>query len=311
MKILCIGGAGYLGGVLVPALTKEGYDVTVFDMYYFPTEPYLGHVNTTGNIVNSLALEGEIKTHDVIVLIAAIVGEPACQVLSKEVQAINYAAPTKISELCKKYRKKLVFTSTCFFYGFDGTKVLTEKSPVQPKKSLYGLTKYNAEKKIRLNCPNAAILRFSTLFGESCRMRYDLVVNRFIAQALNKENLTLHGGNQWRPFLHIKDAARAIIHAIQKDLRGEYNVLYANYQIKTVAEIIAASLNVKIKHTGTKDTRNYLVSPDKLHKTGFTPTYSILDAVDEIQKTKTWKNYENPIYSNEKWYAKLKKEGKI
>ncbi len=311
MKFLVIGGAGFIGQVLKDQLIDHGHDVSIYDTFWFGKNIAKANL-IEGDVRNHAKLEKAIKEHDLIVNLAAIVGDGACNEVVEEANEINTVCAVKIAELCKLHNKRLVFASTCFVYGFNEKEILTERSDPSSSNETYPASKIKAETEILKILSSTVILRFGTLFGYSPRMHYDLVANIFAARALNSEDLTVYGGDQWRPLLHVKDAAASIIHCVHNGLSGIYNVLHANYQITTIAEIIAAQTGSAIIIDSTKqDTRSYLVSNKLLKKTGFTTKHGILGLVDEIKATDSWRNYLNIKYNNAKFYAKFKSEGKI
>ena len=312
MKILVLGGGGYLGRVLTQQLHNHGHAITIYDPLFFDF-PFAQPAKILKyDVRNYSALESAIKESDAVVNLAAIVGDEACSNLENETRDINLEAAEQVARLCKNYEKWLVFASTCFVYGFNEKEVLTERSRVGSLNKVYPATKIEAEKKIHQIYPAATILRFGTLFGASPRMRYDLVVNIFTAKAKNGEKLMVFGGNQWRPLLHVQDAAASIIHCIHNQLSGILNVHHANYQISTIAEIVSAKTGSEIEiDVSNQDTRSYIVSNKAIRKTGFETQHSILDGVEEMLQLDSWKDYKLPQYSNAKFYAQLRAEGKI
>ncbi len=311
MKVLVLGGGGYVGRVLLDQLIDHGHTVSVYDTFWFGNLVAKANV-IVGDIRNYTKLEAAIKEHDAVINIAAIVGDEACNLIENQAKEINTEAAVKVAQFCNEYKKKLAFSSTCFVYGFNEKEILTERSRTSTSGVTYPDSKVQAEKGILSVMNNATILRFGTLFGKSPRMRYDLVANIFTAKALKKETLTVFGGHQWRPLLHVEDAAAALIHCIHNDLSGTYNVLHANYQISTIAEIIAAKTDAEIMIDSTKqDTRSYLVSNKQIRKTGFETKHNIVDLVDEIKEEESWKKYSSPIYSNAKFFTEMQTEGKL
>lgn len=145
-------------------------------------------------------------------------------------------------------------------------------------------------------------------------MRYDLVVNLFTAQALMGETLTVHGGEQWRPMVNLNDVSRGIKFSIENDIRGLYNLMYANYNIKLIAEIVASKLNAEFIVDPTKnDVRSTYAKNNKLRLKGFQTKYSVLDAIKSIvaDPTESWKNYKDPIYHNMKFLKQMHDEGRL
>ena len=148
------------------------------------------------------------------------------------------------------------------------------------------------------------ILRFGTLFGISPRLRFDLVVNLFIIQSIFEGEITVDGGSQYRPFLHVEDAADSLIFALDKNLTGTYNVISENKTIMQVAELISEISGCKINISqDNPDKRNYRVSADKIKRSGFNPTHTIKQSFNEFEnkiKSGEIKNYKEAIYNNYK-----------
>ena len=181
--------------------------------------------------------------------------------------------------------------------------MITEKSTTDPL-DFYAKQKYLSERATGWLNKAPTILRFGTLFGLSPRMRFDLVINRFIAQAIKEKNITVFGGTQYRPFLHVSDASDAIIFSLEKNLTGTYNVLSENLTIKQAAERISKVTGCKINISNEdNDNRNYKVSAEKLKQIGFKPSKTIEDAITEIKEVidnGNIPNYDDAKYSNYK-----------
>lgn len=309
-RVLVTGGAGYLGSVLIPELLRRGYRVRVLDNLLYGIEPIkdlLGNPNfelVEEDIRDMRAIVKCMKDVDTVIHLASIVGNQASNLDPRTTMEINYLAARNLAELGQLYDvKKFIFASTCTVYGAQPERLLTERSPVKPI-DLYGETKLLSEKAIYEAFSYPVILRLATLFGMSKRMRFDLAINLFAAQALNKEKLTVFGGKQYRPFLHVADAAQAFIHALEKDLAGIYNVVWENVKIEDVAAIVQKHIPVEVEHSDKIiDRRDYLVSGEKLKKEGFSAKKDIEYTLKEIRaafESGEIKNYKDPIYSNYK-----------
>ena len=181
--------------------------------------------------------------------------------------------------------------------------MITEKSPTDPL-DFYAKQKYLSERATGWLNKAPTILRFGTLFGLSPRMRFDLVINRFVAQAIKEGKVTVFGGSQYRPFLHVSDASDAIIFSLEKNLTGTYNVVSENLTIKQAAERISKVTGCKINVSNdNEDKRNYKVSAEKLKQIGFEPSKTIEDAINEIKEMiddGQLSNYDDAKYSNYK-----------
>ena len=223
---------------------------------------------------------------------------------------INYKT---LNKLCKIYNKRIVFISTCSVYGAQQG-ILDEKSAVNPL-SHYASSKLKCEK--ILKDKNSIIFRLGTLFGVSdnySRIRMDLVVNTLSAKAFFEKNMSVFGGEQYRPLLHVKDVARAIEVAIKSKKKGIYNLSYKNMKIIDIArEIQKHFKNVKITRTKIKfqDARNYKVTNNKAtNELSFKAKYSLKYGIKELKKLlteKRIKNFNDPRYTNQK-YLEIFKE---
>lgn len=307
LKILVAGGAGYLGGYLTDLLVKNGYEVTVYDNLLYE-DRYLKPTNFIyGDVRDSKKLLPIINNFDAVVWLAAIVGDEACKVEPYYTRAINVDS---VKWLAENYKGKIIFTSTCSVYGMNNN-LIDETSELNPL-SLYAETKVAAENLIMNQHKNYLIFRLGTLFGagdDYSRPRFDLVVNLLTMKAVKGETLKVFGGGQWRPLLHVKDAAEGISFAIKNNLSGIYNLSDKNFMIKDVAEEIQntfSSLNdseVKIEYTNLKfeDLRNYKVSADKFKAFGWQPKHGLASGIKEIYrrvKESRVKEPGHPLYSN-------------
>ncbi|MEK6829342.1 MAG: SDR family oxidoreductase [Nanoarchaeota archaeon] len=307
MKILVTGGAGYLGQLLTRRLVDSKHEVIVLDNFLFNLRNKLpsGIKIIRNDIRNMTALIKGIKQSDAVIHLASIVGEQAAGLDPNETVQVNFMATRNLAELCKMYNKKLFFASTCSVYGDKGSQMkeedeITLDTPVE----LYGKTKLMSENAIKEILDNHCILRLATLFGYSPRMRFDLVVNLFIGKAIEKEKLVVFGGNQWRPFLHVDDAARAFQMAVENNWKGTVNVSHTNIMIKDVGKLIAKKLGAEIIYsTNIIDKRNYFVETEKMKTLKFFTEKTIDDAIKEIDKAYEEReiiDYKNPKYHNHK-----------
>ena len=245
-----------------------------------------------------------LKDVQAVIHLASIVGMPASSIEPKSSEEINYLATKNIAELCQLHNiDTYIFASTCSVYGSQPEKLITEKSPTDPL-DFYAQQKYLSERAAGWFNKAPTILRFGTLFGMSPRMRFDLVINLFVAQAIQEKQITVFGGDQYSPVLHVDDAADALIFALEKNLTGTYNVISENLTIKQAAEKISDATGCKINISNeNEDKRNYKVSAEKLMQVGFHPSRTINDAIKEIGQAienKEISNYADEKYSNYK-----------
>ena len=318
-RILVIGGAGYIGSVLVRMLLEQGYYVKVMDNLLYGDEGIRDVYDKENfeffkkDIINISHVVEAMKDADAIVHLAAIVGDPASSIKPKETLETNYFSTKMLGEVAKYIGiSKFIFASTCSVYGFkDG--ICSEWSEPNPL-SLYAETKLMSEKallELKGNSFCPVILRFATAYGLSPRMRFDLVVNLLIAKSLIDKEITVFGeGKQYRPFVHIKDISRAII----KVLRAPPDVVHGevfnvgsdeqNLSIKELAEKIKQKIpNAELKFIREKeDDRSYTVAFRKIReKLSFRPKYTIENAIEEIKEafTKGYiKDYRDKRYYN-------------
>lgn len=307
MQIVVTGGAGYVGSVLCRRLLEENHKVRCVDNLLYgiePIRPLLANKNfqlVEGDIRNMTTITTSIDKADTVIHLASIVGQQASDLNPKATMEINYLATKNIAELCALHEvKDLIFASTCSVYGAQPNSLISENSPTAPV-DFYGQTKVRSETAILDVFPNATILRTATLFGLSYRMRFDLAINRFVAQAIQDKRLVVFGGQQFRPFLHVADIADAYLLALDGKFRGVYNISWENWRIVDVAKKIAISFGAKVDvSTKIVDHRDYKVSYDKAQREGFRPKKTIDTAIKEISENyeERIKDYRLPKYDN-------------
>lgn len=290
--ILITGGYGFLGSVLCK---KIGNEATSFDNCMY------GQKGIKRDITNSKLLEKYIKKCDIVVHLASIVGMPANKLAPELSKKVNIDATKDVIRLCKKYNKKLIFASSCSVYGNQPDDLITENSLINPLDG-YAQQKYEMELEIQKELEDYTIVRFGTLFGMSFRPRFDLVANTFMAQSLTFETIKINGkGEEFRPFLHVEDAADSIIHVIRNDLRGIYNIVGENMTILRLAERISSQTGFPYEITNEKkDFRNYMVSGKKFYETGWKPQKR-LDISDFCVFFLNGGDWKDPKHSNYDW----------
>ena len=315
MKILVVGGAGYLGGAVTDILcTTSGHQVRVYDLLLYE-DRYLkqGVEFVFGDVLDYERLSPHLKWADAVIWLAAIVGDGACAINPELSKKVNQES---IGFLVKKFKGRIVFPSTCSVYGASSG-ILDELSVTTPL-SVYAQTKLQAEDYLRDS--NSVIFRLGTLFGMSdyySRIRFDLVVNTLTLRAHIDKKLTVFGGDQFRPVLHVRDAAKSICLATVGGDAGIYNLHKQNVRISDLAYQIRNHFSdAEIIQTPMEfeDSRNYRVSSDKaIDVLGFCPTTSIDFGIEQIK----WvlgegriKDPSHPNYSNQSHLrAAIPKEG--
>ena len=301
MDILVVGGAGYVGGGIVDLLSKK-HNVTVYDSLIYENSFRKDVDFIFGDIRDYKKLNPILNNYDAVIWLAALVGDGACAINPTLTHEVN--AET-VNNLTKNFKGKIVFLSTCSVYGAqDG--ILNEDSSVNPL-SEYASSKLTAEK--FLEDSDAIIFRLGTLFGigdQFSRIRLDLVVNILTTKALQDKKMSVFGGDQWRPLLHVKDVANAIDKTVQTDVNGIFNLHHENYKIIELAEKIKEKIpDVVIETTPLpfQDTRNYQVSSEKLKvATGFEALIEIDQGISEVYdliSSNRIKDINDPRYSNQ------------
>jgi nucleoside-diphosphate-sugar epimerase len=297
--ILVIGGAGYIGCWLIKRLLEQGRRVRVLDNAVYGLEsirsllanPKLEHLD--GDCRNIQDVVKAMRGVSSVVHLAAIVGDPACEIDRKTTIEINYAATRMLVEIAKGYGvERFLFASSCSVYGATD-ELMDEDSRVDPI-SLYGETKVSSEMALLEAASSTfhpVILRFATVFGLSNRPRFDLVVNLLSAKARQDGVITIFNGQQWRPFVHVKDLAEAIMLLLQAPLnivsREVFNVgdNRLNHTLSEVASTIQRVFpGTKVEHVENSDKRNYRVDFTKIQaRIGFRCLYDLEDGVRQIK----------------------------
>lgn len=299
MKILITGGAGYVGQALVKLMRNfSHHKVTVIDKLLYANE-YLEDVDFIyGDVSDEKLMTSILPNFDVVVNLAAIVGDLACKIRMTEAANVNLAA---VKILTQHFDGRIIHMSTCSVYGKQEG-VLTEDSPTNPL-SWYAETKLYAEECLKNK--DAVILRLGTLHGLSNRLRFDLVVNTLTLHALTKGEISVFGDGQWRPLLHVKDLAQCIVELFMAKDTGIYNLKQSNMTIGKIAEqVIERVEGTKLNTHPIKyqDHRDYQVSSAKFDDTfTYRPKLVVADTIDEIKtlyKEGRVKNYKYPLYSN-------------
>lgn len=299
MNILVTGGAGYLGSVLIGKLLKEQNRVRVLDALMFGGESILPHIYNRnfdfikGDIRDKKEVIESLENIDVVIHLAALVGEPACSVNPNLTKQINYESAIFLGKTAKeKGVKRFIFTSTCSNYGVSNLeKEATEDSPLKPL-SLYAETKIDTEKGLlQLSNDNftICILRLATIFGLSPRMRFNLLINEMVREAYVKKQIMLYKEEAWRPYTHTEDASEAllcVLNAEDKKINKEiFNVGTENYRKIDLVNLVEKYVPdlVVDKKGGAPDNRDYKVSFEKIKKIlGFIPKRKVEGGIDEL-----------------------------
>lgn len=303
MKTLIVGGAGYVGGWLTDFMLSCGYDVTVYDCLAYE-DRFLKNVPfVRGDVRDRVKLGAILPQFDIVIWLAAVVGDGACAADPFTAQAINEDA---VKWFVDHYEGRIVFPSTCSVYGVNDN--LIDETATPNPLSVYAETKLAAERYILNKRTDALVFRLGTLYGLGdghSRIRLDLVANILAKKAAMGEKLTVNGGKQWRPLIHVRDVGRAIEYGILHGVSGLYNLASENMVIHQIADAIQGVIpDCRVDRVDMKfeDLRNYRVSTDKWLARGWKPAWNIVDGVTQIAdivRTNRIKDLSDPIYSNE------------
>lgn len=294
-RVLITGGAGYIGSLLSTRLVDKGYMVTVIDTLEFNKNSLLhlfakkNFIFIKGDVRNKNLISKLLKTVDIIIPLAALVGAPLCDRFPKKTKEINFEAIKYILSKLKK-NQKLIYPNTNSGYGIGKkNSYCDENSPLKPI-SLYGKTKVDAENNI-LKHKNSVIFRLATVFGHSYRMRTDLLVNFLVREAVINKKIEIFEPNFRRNYIHVEDVVNAFMFAIQnfKKMRGNiYNLGLSNanltkIQLANLIKKIVKNVKIKIlRHRSDPDKRDYFVSNKKIEKYGFKPKFSLESGIKEL-----------------------------
>lgn len=314
MKVLVVGGAGYIGGGVVNSLIEKKIPFTVYDDLLYEYQ-YLRPVDfIRGDVRDTKKLEKILPNYSHIIWLAAIVGDVACQIKPSLTVSVNQESLKWLSE---NFNGRIIFTSTCSVYG-KSQEISKEDSLVNPL-SLYAKTKLQAEKYLRKQ-KNHLIFRLGTAYGISnahSRLRMDLVVNYITASALIKGKLQVFGGDQQRPLIHVKDIGSVIVDNLNSDAQGIYNLATVNMSIKDLAKIVRDITKCEIEYVERKfeDERNYYASCEKAKRDNVFDfkdfrdiKFGVKEISDVIQSGRV-KYTEKDVYFNEKHLNNLLKKG--
>ena len=295
-KILITGGAGYVGAVLTPYLLNKGHKITVIDLMIYGKEVLSKNPNLRvikGDVRDANLLEKELPNHEVVIHLACISNDPSFELNPKLGRSINLDAFTPLVEIAKKNLvKRFIYASTSSVYG------IKKEIDVDETMSLEPLTDYS---KYKVDCEvilkryisedfTPIIIRPATVCGYSPRQRLDVVVNILTNLAYHKRSVSVFGGKQLRPNIHIEDMAKAyeaLIEAPKSKVSGEiFNVGYENRSVFDLANTVKKVIgnDVSLKLSPTNDNRSYHISSKKIKRVlSFEPINTISDAVNDLK----------------------------
>jgi nucleoside-diphosphate-sugar epimerase len=323
MKILVVGGAGYVGSVLCERLINRGFEVRVLDNLMFGAEGLAKILDRIEFIKGDIRDMPKSVFDDVeaLICLAGYSNDPMADFDSKGNFELNHKAVVECAKQAKKNGvKKFVHASTCSVYHVGETQAagdFKETDLIKPT-SAYGESKMLAEKDlVKLQDKNfdVVMLRKGTVFGWSPRMRYDLVVNTFVKDGLTKGEITIdNGGEIWRPMVHVQDAADAYIKVLNTDCRGIFNISHKNYRVSEIAlrvyqVFLKQGIPLKLKcEYSNKAVRDYHVDTIKMKRElGFDTKIDIQQGVEEILQKCNRDELLHPKHNNMDWFKLIRK----
>ena len=303
MHVLVTGGGGYIGLELCRLLLEGGDSVRVLDRFFFGAaplqalaEPSGGRLTYRAGDVRALE-EAWLDGIDGVAHLAGLSNDPTAEYNPEANWAMNAVATERLAQACKRRGiARFVFGSSASLYDGIGPGMFDEQTPVQPR-GAYSISKKFAEDALLELADDTfapTILRQGTVYGWSPRMRFDLVVNTFLKDAVTAGKLYLHGGGwQWRPLVDVTDVARAHVVCLKAslaDVGGElFNVMQENYQVRQLAMLVAGSLSLHGRHVTLEEAplpklvRDYRMSNLKMtQRLGFTPGVTVLESIDTM-----------------------------
>lgn len=321
-KIFVTGGAGYVGAVLVPKLLELSYDVTVIDLMIYGGEVLKPHPNLTcikGDIRDRTLVEQSVVGHDAVIHLACISNDPSFEINPSLGKSINLDAFRPLVEASVAAGvNRFIYASSSSVYGVKDVPNVHEEMLLEP---LTDYSKFKADcEKILSHYQSddftTVTIRPATVCGYSPRQRLDVVVNILTNLAYHKRKISIFGGDQLRPNIHISDMVEAYIvmlEAPKELIAGKiYNAGYENHSVREIAEMVKVEIgdDVELEVVPTDDNRSYHVSSEKISRElGFVAKHSISDAVRDLQKAFKTGELEDPL--NNELYFNIKRMNSI
>ena len=329
-KVLVVGGGGYVGCVLVEELLAKGYSVRVLDRMFFgrdPARPFLDQVELIVEDMREFD-ESHVEDCGAVINIGGLSNDPTAEFNPRANEELNTNASVRVAEVAKRAGvERLIFGSTASIYdrgvGEEVRDVLLDETASVEPRAAYATSKLAAERAIlpMADADFAPVsFRKGTIFGFSPRMRYDLVVNTFVKDALSKGRISVfYGGAMWRPLIDIKDVARAYLMALESDpelIRGQvFNLAAGNFRISELAMRVqralsglGISVDLDVDYT-YRLVRSYRISGEKiLSRLGFQPRVSVEESVEHMVseiKRFGYTDFSHPRYYNIEWMKVL------
>lgn len=318
--ILVVGGGGYIGSIICRKLLAKGQRVRLLDSFVYgqdAVKDIFGHPSfevIQGDCRNIQAVVSAMQDVKSVIHLAAIVGDPACEQDRASALEINFAATRMMVEIAKGNGvERFLFASSCSVYG-ENEELVDEHSDTGPI-SLYAQTKVDSERALLAAASESfhpVILRLATVFGNSYRPRFDLVVNLLTAKALREGVITIYNGEQWRPFIHVSDVAEGFVRMLDAPLRTVSGQIYnlgdsrLNFTLSQVADTIRNLVpGTRVEHVENPDRRNYRVCFDKIrNEVGFECEVGLEEGIADLKvalQTGRIPDYLDPLYHNQRF----------
>ncbi len=317
MKLLLVGGGGYIGSALVPVLMERGYDLDVADAFWFGD--YLPReVPRIRTVLWDLKPE-DLKQYDQVLFLAGISNDPMAELDPAGNFVLNAALPAYIAYIAKLAGvKRYIYASSCSIYGYTVNKVYDEASPVTCNYP-YGISKLQGERGVFQMYDekfSVIALRQGTVSGYSPRMRFDLIVNTMFKTCIADFCITINNPSIWRPIADIRDIVNAWTRAVQADysISGAFNISSGNYTVGQVADIVKimmekirpSTIPITLIQHNVQDIRNYKVSIENAKTIlGYEPSYGIKDIVENLYEHMPYGDFNDDRYYNIKVFMKL------
>lgn len=314
MNIFVTGGCGYKGTVLVPKLLATGHTVHVLDTMWFGNflEPHPNLTVVKGDVrdIEEISLEG----FSAVIHLSSVANDPCGDLDPKLTWEISALATMQLADKAVRYGvKQFIYASSGSVYGVKDEDQVTEDLELKPI-SEYNKTKMVSERVLLSYADKMAvqIVRPATVCGYSPRMRLDVAVNLLAMQALVKGRITVFGGNQTRPNIHIDDITDLYVFLVDHpEVTGVFNAGFENISIRDIAHLVTKQVPVEIAVTASNDPRSYRVNSDRLLATGFKPKKTVDDAISEIvEKFRSGVLKDEDHFYNLRWMEKTVLKGK-
>lgn len=317
MRIVIVGGCGYIGSSLAPRLLGRGYEVKVYDLLWFGN--HLPEAMTVEKRDVMTLSEDDLSGVDVVIFLAGVSNDPMAEFSPSRNFIFNASCPSYLAYIAKRAGvKRIIHGGSCSVYGYAVNQLYDETAPAVSSYP-YGISKLQGEFGCLQLCDDGfsvIALRKGTVSGYSPRMRLDLVVNTMFKSALEQGVITVNNPSIWRPILSISDAVDAYVRSVEAapDISGVFNIASGNYTIGAVADQVAEAVGdtmkveARIDVKNRQDYRNYKVSWEKARNVlGFHPKHEIKDIVKNlVDNIERFRDFGNPAYYNFETFKALR-----